>query len=183
MRTIVLSAILLLSTAQLMAQKYITRNGHISFFSEAPMENIEAHNHQVSSIIDVATGEVVFSLLIKGFQFEKALMQEHFNEKYMESDRFPKSTFSGRITNLSAIDWNKDGAQQAMVEGELMIHGVTKQVASPGTITMENGKLTVNATFPIRLADYGVEIPSVVKNNIAEVVDVTVSSTYEASSR
>lgn len=179
MRYLLLITILSLTTGQLMAQKYLTRNGHISFYSEAPLENIEAHNRQASSIIDVATGDIAFTLLIKGFAFEKALMQEHFNEKYMESDQFPKATFNGTITNIEEVDLTQAGEYAVNVKGSLTIHGVTKEVASPAIIKNQDGKLVAYAKFPVAVADYDVNIPSVVANNIAEVVDVTVDVTYE----
>lgn len=179
MRYLLLITILSLTTSQLVAQKYLTRNGHISFFSEAPLENIEAHNRQASSILDVATGEIAFTLLIKGFAFEKALMQEHFNEKYMESDQYPKATFEGSITNIADVDLTQAGEHIVNVKGNLTIHGVTKEVTSPAIITNEDGKLVASAKFPVALADYEVEIPSVVADNIAEIVEVAVDVAYQ----
>lgn len=176
--TLFLTAFLFIA-GQIFAQKFITRNGHISFYSEAPLENIEAHNYQASSIIDVATGEIVFTLLIKGFEFEKALMQEHFNEKYLESDQFPKSTFEGVITNIDEVSLTEEGEHRVNVKGKLTIHGVTKEVSSPAVIENKDGKLIAKAKFPVAVADYEVSIPSVVANNIAEVVDVTVDVTYD----
>lgn len=177
-QTLVITAMILMA-GQLVAQKFITRNGHISFYSEAPLENIEAHNYQASSIIDTETGDIVFTLLIKGFEFEKALMQEHFNEKYLESDQFPKSTFEGVITNIDEVDLTQMGKHEVNVKGELTIHGVTKEVSSPAIIENKDGKLIAKAKFPVAVADYDVTIPSVVANNIAEVVDVTVDVTYD----
>lgn len=176
--TIIFAAFLLVA-GQIFAQQFITRNGHISFYSEAPLENIEAHNYQASSIIDVETGDIVFTLLIKGFEFEKALMQEHFNEKYLESDQFPKATFEGVITNLDEVDLMQEGTHQVQVKGELTIHGVTQEVTAPAIIEHKDGQLIAKAKFPVAVADYDITIPSVVSNNIAEVVDVTVDVTYD----
>ena len=103
----------LISTFSLQAQKYMTKNGNIKFYSETPMETIEATNNQVNAALDTQTGDLVFKVLIKSFQFEKALMQEHFNENYMESDKMPNSTFKGKVTNLSAIDFTKEGTYEA----------------------------------------------------------------------
>src|SRR4030042_6695880 len=89
------------------AQKYMTKNGYIGFFSHTPLEDIKADNNQVASVLDISTGEIVFQVLIKSFHFEKTLMEEHFNENYMESDKFPKSTFTGKIINLSSVDFSK----------------------------------------------------------------------------
>ena len=100
-----LSIVFILVASAGYSQKYITKNGYIKFYSETPMETIEAHNRQVNSALDISTGDFVFKVLIKSFEFEKALMQEHFNENYMESDKFPDATFTGKITNLSSINF------------------------------------------------------------------------------
>ncbi|RYZ52205.1 MAG: YceI family protein, partial [Sphingobacteriales bacterium] len=91
------------------AQKYITRTGKVTFYSTTPVENIEAFNNDVSSVVDARTGDILFIVPIKSFKFEKALMQEHFNENYMESDKFPKADFKGRIMNLKDVNFTKDG--------------------------------------------------------------------------
>jgi polyisoprenoid-binding protein YceI len=161
------------------SQKYITKNGYIRFFSETPMETIEAHNRQVNSALDIATGDFVFKVLIKSFEFEKALMQEHFNENYMESDKFPDATFTGKITNLSAIDFTKDGKYEADVEGDLKIHGETKKVKEKGTFDVSGGKINGKSIFMIHLADYKIKIPNTVVNNIAEDIQITVDVNLE----
>ena len=86
------------------AQKFITKTGHIKFFSDSPLEKIEAHNHQVNAALDASTGDFVFKVLEKSFEFNKALMQEHFNENYVESDKFPNALFSGKITNIKDVN-------------------------------------------------------------------------------
>ena len=179
MRNLFVALMILCASSSVFAQKYMTKTGHISFFSKAPMENIEAHNNQVSSIINTANGELVFSLLMKSFNFQKALMQEHFNEKYVESDKFPKAEFKGKITNLSSIDFKKEGPQAAEVAGTLTIHGVTKDATAKGTVEVKGGKLYVKATFPVTVADYNITIPAAVRENIAKVVDVTVDMVYD----
>jgi polyisoprenoid-binding protein YceI len=161
------------------AQKFMTKNGNISFFSAMPMENIEAHNKQVNSAIDSKTGDFVVKVLIKSFEFEKALMQEHFNENYMESDKFPNATLSGKIKNIAEVDFAKDGSYPADVEGKLTVHGVTKDVAEKGTITVKGGKVNAVSTFNVTLADYGIEIPNTVVNNISETIQVKVDLNLE----
>jgi hypothetical protein len=161
------------------AQKYFTRNGHVWFFSTTPMENIEAHTHQATSILDISTGDIAFSMMIKGFKFEKALMEEHFNEKYLHSDKFPKSTFEGKIVNADKVDLTKEGIHKVKVAGKLTIHGVTKDAEAEGTMEVKDGKIIGKSKFPVTLADYNVTIPSVVKDNIAKVVDVHVDMVYE----
>lgn len=182
--------LLLISTcfnlSDLEAQKYFSRNGHISFYSEAPVENIEAHNYQASSIIDFESGDLVFSVLMKGFEFEKALMQEHFNEKYVQSDKFPNSTFKGKVTNIKEVNLKKDGEYKVKIKGDLTIKGITKPVETDGTITVNGNKVSGYAKFPVTVADYEIEIPAIVRDHIAKVVDVKVEidwEPYETSSK
>ena len=175
---------LLLFTASLLylcadAQKLITRSGKITFFSKAPVENIEAANNEVSSILDTQKGEFVFVALIKSFKFKKALMEEHFNENYMESNTFPKANFKGTITNLNKVNFTKDGSYPVVVKGDLTIHGVAKTVEVPGTLTVSQGKLSASSKFQVKVKDYNIKIPSTVINNIAETLDITVDCKYE----
>jgi polyisoprenoid-binding protein YceI len=162
------------------AQRYMTKSGHVSFASKTKMENIEANSHQATSIIDAANGEMVFKVLMKSFQFEKALMQEHFNEKYAQSEKYPEATFKGKITNLGEIDFKKDGIYKANVTGDLTMHGVTKPVSTEGAVTISGGKMSASASFPITLKDYNITIPGPVKENIQETVQVKVDATYSA---
>ncbi|RYD81291.1 MAG: YceI family protein [Sphingobacteriales bacterium] len=159
---------------------FVTRTGHIWFFSQAPLENIEAHNRQASSSLNITTGEMAFQVLIKGFEFEKALMQEHFNENYLESTKFPKATFKGKISDLKKVRFNKVGTYNIDVEGELTIHGVTKQITAPATIVVSKDGIQATSIFKVALKDYNVAIPSLVKDKIAEVVDVNVNMLYKA---
>jgi polyisoprenoid-binding protein YceI len=161
------------------SQKHFTRDGKISFYSEAPLEKIEAHNAKATSVIDTENGRMEFAVLIKGFQFEKALMQEHFNENYMESNEYPKATFKGQIDDLSAVDFSKDGEYEVQVSGEMTIHGVTQPLKAPGTIVVQNGELSAKASFDLTVADYKIEIPAIVREKIAKVVSVVVEMDYE----
>ena len=164
-----------LTTFPASAQKYLTKNGHIKFYSETPLETIEAMNQQVNSALDAETGDFVFKVLMKSFVFEKALMQEHFNENYVESDKFPNATFQGKVINVSAIDFKKDGVYDATVEGELTIHGITQKINEKGTFTVKPGdKIHGNSKFLIKPADYKIKIPSTVVKNIAETIEVTI---------
>lgn len=179
MKTIAMIAAYLMLMGPLAAQQYFTKTGYISFFSSAPLEDITAENNQVTSIVDFGTGEMAFSLLMKGFHFEKALMEEHFNEKYVHSNEFPKSTFEGNITNLDDVDLSSDGDYEVDIEGKLTMHGVTQDISTSGTISVKNGEVSGEAVFPVTLADYDIEIPGVVKDNIAETVEVTVRMDYQ----
>src|SRR5687767_5579481 len=129
MKTLLVAILLFGFLGDSVAQsKYIDRNGKASFFSSAPMEDIEAHNNQAVSILDIKSGEIVASMLMKSFNFRKALMEEHFNENYIESNKYPKSTFKGKVTNLDQFDVTKNGKYTLDVAGELTLHGVTQKV-------------------------------------------------------
>ncbi len=163
------------------AQKLISKTGHVWFYSHTPMEDIEGHNHQVASILDPATGDLIFSLLQKSFEFKVKLLEEHYNENYMESDKYPKATFKGKITNLDKIDFKKDGTYSAEATGELTMHGVTKPVTNTGTIEVKNGVITAKAKYLIAPQDYNIEIPALVKDKIAKQVEVTIDMTYSTN--
>lgn len=162
------------------AQKLMTRTGKVSFFSSTPVENIEAFNNDVSGILNTQNGELVFVVPIKSFKFEKQLMQEHFNESYMESDKYPKSEFKGKIATISDIGFSKEGSYPAEATGKLTIHGVTKDVTIPGTVTVKNGKTILASKFQIKTADYNIQIPSLAAGKIAKEIEVTVNSILEA---
>lgn len=157
---------------------YLTHTGHIWFFSHTSMEDIEGHNYQVGANLNTATGDMAFSMLMKGFEFKRALMQEHFNENYVESDKYPKSTFKGKITNISAVNFEKNGAYKVSVTGDLTMHGVTKNVTAPGTITVSSDSVYARSTFVVTLKDYNIAIPSVVKDKIQPAIDVHVDVAY-----
>ena len=161
------------------AQKYFTRSGRIVFFSKAPVENIEATNNEVSSILDTQKGDVVFIVLVKSFKFKKALMEEHFNENYMESATYPKAKFKGKIDNISSVNFSKDGVYNVNVTGQLEIHGVTKPITTQGTITVKGGSVSAKSNFSVLLADYGIVIPKLVADNISKSVDITVDVNYQ----
>ncbi len=154
------------------AQKWGTRIGQIDFFSETPLENIEARNKKVSAVVDAASGNIAVSLAIRDFKFERALMEEHFNENYLESDKYPRSEFRGVIDNPQAVNWTRNGIYPVKVSGNLTLHGITQKVVAPMQILIKDGKAGVTGNFPIRLADYKVEIPTLVSAKIAETVDV-----------
>ncbi|HNQ82193.1 MAG TPA: YceI family protein [Bacteroidales bacterium] len=175
LKILVIAAIAITASFTVQAQKYMTKNGNIKFYSETPIETIEATNNQVNAALDSQTGDLVFKVLIKSFQFEKALMQEHFNENYMESDKFPNSTFVGKVTNLTAVDFSKEGSYEATIEGDLTIHGVTKKISEKGTFTVKAGdKIHGISKFNVKPADYSIKIPGAVVKNIAETIEVTV---------
>lgn len=161
------------------AQKYLTKTGKIRFFSDSPLEKIEAVNNQVNAVLDVSTGDMAFKVLIKSFNFEKALMQEHFNENYMESDKFPNSTFVGKVLNISEMDFSKNAKYTAQVEGTLTIHGVSRPIQTTGTLEAKDGKILGKAVFIVNVKDYDIKIPSAVVKNIAENIEITVDVVLE----
>lgn len=171
--------ILLLSTAfAAQGQKYMTRNGFIGFYSHTPMEDIKGDNNQVASVLDIGTGEIVFQVLIKSFHFDRALMEEHFNENYMESDKYPKATFKGKIVNLSSVNFTKPGTYDVTIEGDLTIHNTTNKVSIKGTIDVVTGGINASSKFNVVPEDYKIEIPGVVKEKINKNLEVTVSMKY-----
>lgn len=168
----------LIATLSIAQEKYFTRTGHVSFYSETPVEKIEAHNYQVTSILNAASGEMDFSILIKSFEFENALMQEHFNENYMESDQFPKSTFKGKIKGFEKIDLKKNAVHNIEVEGEITIHGVTKKITAQGTLEIKDNQLNAKAEFPVALKDFNISVPKIAQGKIAETVLVKADLKY-----
>jgi polyisoprenoid-binding protein YceI len=168
-----------MSLAGFSQPKYLSRAGHIWFYSKTPMETIEAHNNQVACFLDASKGTIAFEVLNKSFKFERALMEEHFNENYMESAKFPKATFKGQITNLKDINFTKDGIYNAIIEGDLSIHGVTKHITQKGTIEVAKGKIIAKAKFGVKPEDYNIIIPALVKEKIANPLDVSIDITFD----
>jgi hypothetical protein len=162
----------------LSAQKYMTKNGFISFYGHTPMEDIKADNNQVASILDTSKGELVFQVLMKSFHFVRALMEEHFNENYVESEKYPKSVFKGKITNLSDINFSKSGIYNVNIEGEMNIHDVSKPFAAKGTLEVKNDEIVAKSKFNIKPEDFNITIPGVVREKIAKEMEVIVEMNY-----
>ena len=175
MRGILLIGLFL--TAQVaVCQKFIVAKSHVSFFSDAAIEDISAENEKTTGIFNSTTAEIVFSIPIKEFRFAKSLMQEHFNEKYMESEKYPKATFQGKL-----IDYHSEmnGTQEVKAAGKLTIHGITKEVELPGVVDTSGKEIMMKSRFFILLEDYQVTRPQLLWQNIAEKVEVTVEFTYK----
>jgi len=181
MKTIVfLTLSLILSTAMLKAQdKFMTKVGHIQFYSHTQMEDIKADNNEVTSVVNIKTGEMAFIVLMKSFKFKNALMEEHFNENYVESDKFPKAKFKGTISEIASIDLAKPGSYTVDIEGDLEIHGVLKHITQKGTFDVKEGQIAGKSNFTIVLNDFGLVIESALSQKIAESVAVTVDMIYE----
>jgi polyisoprenoid-binding protein YceI len=149
----------------------------ISFFSKSPLEDIDAKNKKVSVVLRTTTNDLQFAVPMISFKFPKPLMEEHFNENYVESTKFPTCTFKGKIAET--IDFTKDGEHKVTVKGPLELHGVTKEIETTGTLTIKGTEIIVVSSFKIKVADYGIKVPSLYVQNIAEVVDVKVNAVLE----
>ncbi len=158
------------------ADKYFTKTGKINFYSKTPIENIEAQNNAVGILLNTTTSELSFSVLIKSFVFEKKLMQEHFNENYMESSKYPKAKFSGKVKNMSSVNFNKDGTYPIVVNGTLSIHGKSNEVEQKGFIVIKNGAVAISSNMSVLLSDYNVKIPRAVRDKISKDVKIKIVS-------
>ncbi|MBE7172148.1 MAG: YceI family protein [Williamsia sp.] len=165
----------ILSVQSVAAQKYFTKSGNITFYSKAPLENIEARNTKGVSVFDQASGRIEFSVLLKGFEFEKAKMQEHFNENYVESDKYPKAVFTGNIKDGTNLKLDKDGNYTVEVNGTLTMHGVTKPQNAQATFTVKGGTISAVSEFTVLLADYNIQIPSLVADKVSKNVRVVIN--------
>lgn len=155
-------------------QRFKTSSSNIKFYSDAPIEDIEANTTEATSIIDLTSKGFVFQIPISSFKFDKELMEEHFNENYLESEKYPNAIFKGKIEN-----WNgEEGEQTLIVNGEMDLHGVKKQVSIESKINYSGDKIEVSTVFSIELKDFKIKIPKAVFYNIAEVVEVTANFEY-----
>lgn len=173
-------ATFVLITTEIFAQKYTSKKTSIGFYSHTSIEDIKASNYKSVSTIDASSGDVVFSVPMQSFEFEKALMQKHFNgPDYLDTKNNPKAKLVGKITNLDQINFKKDGTYQANFSGEMTIKGTTKKINEKGTLTVAGGKITLKSKFNITLADYGIAFtkgkPS---TNIAKTIETTVEAEY-----
>ncbi|MFN0032207.1 MAG: YceI family protein [Flavobacteriales bacterium] len=176
-QTILALAIVALVGNTLNAQKYFTKSGSIRFFSTTKVEDIEATSSTATCVVDATTGDVQWSVLVKDFHFEKALMEEHFNENYMESTKFPKADFKGKIENIATVNFKADGTYSVKVKGDLTMHGVTKNITTDATITVKAGAVSCSAKFNVNPDDYNIAIPATVQDKISKSIEVTVSAT------
>ena len=179
MKQLLFTCALAFGTFALIAQpKYGTKTGKISFDAGTGLEDILAENKGVSSAINAKTGKIQFKMTITGFEFKRQLMQDHFNENYMESEKFPEASFSGNITNIDKVNFTKDGTYKANVKGTLKMHGEEKEVETDGVIKVKGDQVTTQAEFTITLEDYKINIPSVVKDKLSKTVKISVDCDY-----
>jgi YceI-like domain len=158
------------------AQKtYTTKSAKITFFSHTKAEDIKATNAQVESKMIDKTGLLSFAVLIKGFKFENALMQQHFNEKdYMNSDKFSKATYTGAITNIATVNFAKNGVYPITSQGNITIHGVSQAITATGTITIAKGQVSIKSVFKIQPINFGIN-----SNDIAKDIEITLAAIYK----
>ena len=176
---LICTCLFIISIASSAQEKYFTRSGKIQFFSKTKAENIDATSRSAAVVLESKTGDLQFAVLMKGFEFKKAMMQEHFNKDYVESDKFPKAEFKGQITNNTDIKYTTDGSYTAKVKGKLTIHGVTKDIETTGTVTVKNGKITTVSTFNIQLPDYSIKVPGIYRSQISDDIKITIDCSLE----
>ena len=155
---------------------YITKNAIISIYSSTPLADIEAVSNNGISVIVPKNKQIIFQLAIKSLVFPRPLMQEHFNENYMESDKYPNAVFKGKI--IESVDFEKDGTYPVSVKGLLTVHNVTRERTINGIISIIKGKPSITSSFDVLCADHQIKIPTVVFQKIAEKITITVKSNY-----
>jgi len=173
--TVALIALSISSFSEIAAQQYISRNVNVSFFSETLIENINAENNQSSSVFDISNGGIAFQVPIRAFHFDRALMEEHFNENYLETESYPNATFRGEIENW--IDDFADGITHDIIAlGILTIHGVEKEISASGTILFKNNSWIITSDFTVDAEDYDIKIPRIVRDNIAKSIEIKIQA-------
>ena len=173
--SIFITLIIFLLQPSFAQKRYFTKTGNVSFRAGTAIEDIDGLNKSTTCVFDASSGDIQFAILIKGFEFKSALMMEHFNENYMESDKFPKSIFKGKITNLEKINFLKDGTYPVNVKGVLEIHGVKKEVETNGQFKVLGETVVATAEFEIVLEDYAITIPNLVKDKISKTARIKVN--------
>lgn len=182
MKNLFLPVILAITiSGSLSAQKFYTKSGTIGFdaTSSSSPEKIEGTNRSATCVVDTKSGAIQFAVLMKGFAFERALMEEHFNENYVESSKFPKSEFKGKLKDAEDIDFTKDGTYTLKVKGDLTMHGQTKEVETTGKLVVKGGRINADAEFSVKLSDFDISIPGLVADKVAKVAKITVSCSLE----
>lgn len=161
------------------AQKYYSKNAVIRFNSPSKVEKIEGVNSTATTVLDLSSGRLEFAALVNAFVFEKALMQEHFNENYLESTKFPKAMFKGSLTDFQNLQFSKPGSYKTQVRGDLTMHGVTKSIAAPVEFIVDDKGVHALCNFTVKCSDFQIEIPTVVKNTVSNNVDIKVKVDYK----
>ena len=162
--------------SEIFSQNMMTKNAFIGFYSKTSFENIKAENNQVYALLNPATHQLAFAVLLKGFLFPKELMQEHFNENYVESDRYPKATFSGSCAGDMQLD--KEGVYQVIIKGILTLHGVAQPLETPARLEVKKDRIVGTASFNVMPEKYNISIPGIVREKIAKEINVQIQTTW-----
>lgn len=173
-KKLLLSLTAIAISSSIFAQVYVAKTCEVSFFSASPLENIEAIAKVPKTFLNISTNDVQVSISNTAFMFEKPLMQEHFNENYMESEKYPNTVFKGKINEK--VDWTKEGEQKVTVTGKMSMHGVDKEITINGVVTIKGGEISISSKFKVHVADYNIKVPSLYIQNIAEDVDVKLNA-------
>lgn len=177
MKKLILSFIATIVSVSVFAQIYMAKTCEISFFSASPLENITAINKAAKPFLNIATGDLQIRITMTAFVFEKPLMQEHFNENYVESEKFPNAFFKGKINEK--IDFTKEGEYKVSVTGKITIHGLDKDVTLEGIIIVKGNTITLSSTFKIVFADYNIQIPALQASVIPPDTEVKLNAVLE----
>ncbi|GHB55725.1 YceI family protein [Persicitalea jodogahamensis] len=151
-------------------KRYATTSGQTSFHSSTPAEDINAVNKKTQVLLDVTTGEMAVLMNMRDFDFPNELMEEHFNENYMESAKYPKATFKGKLDQ--PVDFSKNGTYQLSASGTFTVHGVSQSRSLQGTLTVQGDKISIDSTFDVALVDHKIEVPKIVFVKIAQIIEV-----------
>lgn len=159
--------------------RIFTKNGTISFSAGTAVEDIDGVNKSVMSVVDIATGQIEFAALMKGFEFKRALMQDHFNENYVESEKFPKAVFKGQVVDIASVKFSQDGTYPVKVKGTLEMHGVKKEIEVTASFMVKSGAITGTCDFTVLMADYNIAIPGAVADKISPTVKIHTLCAYK----
>ena len=170
----IITLLFVLYSVSSFSQKYISRNGSVQFNASTPLEIINPINNYVSSVFNSENGEIVFQMNMISFKFKKALMESHFNEKYVESEKYPKSTFTGKIKDWNSIMLDGNNHNVTAV-GKITIHGIEKKIEVKGSVQKNNKNITINSDFKLIISDFEIKIPKLVRDKISKKVQVKVN--------
>ena len=176
-RLFLLAAGIFMSTLVLLAQENIRKaeNVKASFYSETPAENIEAYNDDGNALLDAKNGALKFVIPVEQFEFEKSLMQKHFNKNYLESNKFPEATFEGNILNWEGLPTAK---KDYTIKGSLNIHGVSREIVEKASLEPAGDGLKGQSTFTVLLAEYEIKVPKLVVKKISEEIEIKIEAYF-----
>lgn len=179
MKTLSVLIALAFSITGFAQEKMITKTGKITFEASVPsFEEVKGTNSTATCVLNPATGEIASLALIKGFRFKIALMEEHFNENYLESDRYPKATFRGKISNFDLKSLTSS-PRDFTIKGKLELHGKSKEVVVPAKIRKTDSGVEIISNFSVNSDDFAIAIPSVVKNKVSKTVNISTEFTVK----